>query len=100
MGQNDQDRARSEKERLVREVHVRKERHERLEREGEPSFWHSVGAMGIVGWSVALPAALGALIGRWLDGVLDSGHVFVVFFMLIGIAFGCWVAWKAVREHS
>ncbi len=68
---------------------------------GEDSFWHSVGSMGMVGWSVALPTALGALLGRWIDGRLgDSGSVFMVFCMLLGLGFGCFTAWRAIMEKS
>lgn len=90
-----------ERERLLREVHRRQKRHARHLREGEESFWRSVGTMGMVGWSVALPTALGALFGRWLDGRLNaSGHVFMVFFMLVGLAVGCFTAWRSISEKS
>ena len=100
MGASDQERELSgQKKRFLAEVKKRRERRERYEREGESSFWSSVGTMGTVGWSVALPTALGVLLGRWLDGVLDAGHVFMVFFMLLGLALGCFVAWRMVAER-
>ncbi len=83
---------------LVSEVRKRRERRERNEREADQSFWSTVGMMGTVGWSVALPTAIGVLVGRWLDMRLDSGHVFVVFFMLLGLGVGCFVAWRQVSE--
>ena len=71
---------------------------EKEKREGDSSFWGSVGMMGTVGWSVALPLAGGVLFGRWLDGRLDSGHVYMVFFMLVGLGLGIVVAWRMIRE--
>ena len=37
----------------------RRARHEKHEREGDSSFWGSVGMMGTIGWSVSVPTALG-----------------------------------------
>ena len=87
-----------QKKRFLTEVQRRRQRHETHEREGDASFWSSVGVMGTVGWSVALPTAIGVLFGRWLDGRLDSGHVFMVFFMLVGLILGCVVAWRLISE--
>ena len=77
-------------------VQRRRNQHEKNER--DKSFWASVGTMGAVGWSVSLPTALGVLLGRWLDGRLDSGHVFLVFFMLAGLAAGCVIVWRMISE--
>ena len=85
-------------EAFVTEVRERRARRRKNEREADESFWSTVGMMGTVGWSVALPTAIGVLLGRWLDGRLDSGHVFVVFFMLVGLGVGCFVAWRQVNE--
>jgi len=86
------------KEEFLSEVRRRRERHERNEREGDESFWSTVGMMGTVGWSVAMPTALGVFLGRWLDGRLDSGYVFMVFFMLVGLGLGVYVAGRQVSE--
>jgi len=84
---------------FLREVRKRRERRERSEREGDASFWSVVGTMGMVGWTVALPTAAGVLLGRWLDGTLEAGHVFMVFFMIVGLALGCIVAWRMIAER-
>ena len=34
----------------------------------------------------------------WLDGRLDSGHVFLLFFMLAGLIAGCVIAWRMISE--
>ena len=34
---------------------------------GSPEPWFGLGLFGMIGWSVALPAVLGALLGLWLD---------------------------------
>ena len=76
----------------------RRERHETFLREGMRSFWSSVGTMGTVGWSIALPTALGVFFGRWVDSRLDSGYVFMFFFMFLGLAMGCFVVWRMIVE--
>ena len=90
--------ARDTKGAFVQEVRLRRKRHERNEEEKESSYWSSVGTMGMVGWSVALPLTVGALLGRWLDGRLGSGIVFLVFFIIVGVCVGCYMAWRMVSE--
>jgi ATP synthase protein I len=88
----------SRKRQFVAEVQRRHLRHEKHLREGDASFWSSVGMMGTIGWSVSLPCALGALLGRWVDARLDSAHIFLVFFMLVGLGVGCFTAWRLISE--
>jgi len=85
-------------QRFLAEVRRRRQRHEKHQREGDHSFWSSVGMMGTVGWSVSAPMAGGALLGRWLDGRLESGHVFMLFFLLVGLVLGSVVAWRLITE--
>lgn len=83
-------------ETFLSELQRRRERKEENAR--DTSFWASVGTMGTVGWSVSLPTALGVLLGRWLDGRLGSGYVFMVFFLLVGVGAGCFIAWRMISE--
>ena len=79
-------------------LRTRRRRHEQDEREGDQSFWATVGMMGTVGWSVMVPTVGGVFLGRWLDGLLDSGRVFMVFLMLVGLGAGCFLAWRQIAE--
>jgi len=54
--------------------------------------------MGTIGWSVSVPTVIGVLLGRWLDGRLDSVPVFTIFLMLAGVGMGCVTAWRLVGE--
>ena len=47
---------------------------------------------------MSVPMVLGLLFGRWLDGRLDSGHVFLLFFMLVGLTLGCILAWRMISR--
>jgi ATP synthase protein I len=87
-----------ESQRFAAAVRRRRERRDKEEQDGDDAFWGSVGMMGTVGWSVAVPTAGGVLFGRWLDGRLDAGHVFLVFFMLVGLGVGVYIAWRMIRE--
>ncbi|MFO7769245.1 MAG: AtpZ/AtpI family protein [bacterium] len=92
-------RNRGEQEQFQEAIRKRLERTRRNEEESS-SFWQTVGVIGTVGWSVALPTAAGVLIGRWLDALLGSGSTFMFFFMLVGLGMGCWVAWRQIEERS
>ena len=86
------------KERFLSEVKTRRARHEKHLREGDSSFWQSVGVMGTIGWSVSVPMVLGIFLGRWIDRQLDSSHVFTIFCLLLGMIMGCVTAWRIVAE--
>ena len=86
------------KDEFLTEVRRRRQRHEQHEREGDASFWSSVGMMGSIGWSIMVPLTAGVLFGRWLDGRLDSGHVFMFFCMLVGLGLGVFVAWRTISR--
>lgn len=69
--------------------------------------WFGLGAMGLIGWSVALPTLLGAALGMWLDkqhlGRRSWTLALLVAGLLLGIfSAGRWVAkeHKAMRESE
>ena len=76
------------KDEFLTEVRRRRERHERHQREGDASFWSSVGMMGSIGWSIMVPLTAGVLFGRWLDGLLNTKPWMTIVFALFGIAAG------------
>lgn len=63
------------------------------------SFWRSLSVLGTVGWSIALPAALGAWLGHQLDLLLGSGVRFTLMLLVAGVMLGSAIAWRVVREH-
>ena len=58
-----------------------------------------MGLVGAVGWMVSLPAVLGALLGRWLDGHVGSGIFWTLSLLIAGLALGCASAWRHVRRE-
>ncbi|MFO0689848.1 MAG: AtpZ/AtpI family protein [Myxococcota bacterium] len=74
---------------------------DRLERRepGSAFFWRSLSVLGTVGWSIALPAFLGAWLGRRLDVRFDTGVHFTLMLLVAGVMLGSAIAWRVLREH-
>ena len=85
-------------ERFLETLRHKRERAERNRREENPSFWSNVGLFGVVGWSITVPMVLGLLVGRLIDKRFDSGAVYTVFLMLVGLGFGCYNVWRLISR--
>jgi len=72
----------------------------RARRNPERGIWFSLGMMGLVGWSVALPALLGVFVGRWLDHRWPGRVSWTLTLLLVGVGLGCYTAWHWVREEG
>lgn len=59
-----------------------------------------LGAFGVIGWSVALPAVGGALLGLWLDRVAPARFSWPIALMLGGLVIGVIVAWDWVAREN
>ena len=59
-----------------------------------------LGALGVVGWSVALPTVGGALLGLWLDRVAPARFSWPIALMLGGLVIGVIVAWDWVAREN
>ncbi len=79
---------------LVKGTRLRGERHRRWLREGEPSVARRLAQIGVLGWIIVVPMLIGILIGRWLDQAFNSGLFWTAPFLILGLALGCWSAWK------
>ncbi len=66
---------------------------------GAATFWRSLSVLGTVGWSIALPAALGAWLGHRLDLRFGTGVRFTLILLTLGVAAGATVAWRVLRAH-
>jgi ATP synthase protein I len=60
----------------------------------EPSLGSRLGQIGILGWTIVVPALLALFLGRWLDRVTGSGVFFSAPLLMVGVAIGFWSAWK------
>ena len=85
---------------LSRQVGVKAERKLKARRQRTPGIWFGLGMMGLVGWSVAIPTLLGAVLGLWLDRHYPGERSWTLALLLAGLVIGCWNAWHWVaREH-
>lgn len=66
----------------------------------QQSIWFGLGLLGLVGWSVALPALLGAALGIWLDKTLPTRFSWTLTLLLAGLILGCWNAWHWVTREQ
>ncbi len=62
--------------------------------------WSGLGVMGVVGWTVAAPALLGAALGRWLDRRPPAGHAWTLALLVAGLAIGCGGAWYWTAQQT
>jgi ATP synthase protein I len=55
---------------------------------------------GLFGWSVALPAVLGALLGMWLDNHYPDSRSWTLALLIAGLCIGCWNAAHWVMKEQ
>jgi ATP synthase protein I len=82
-----------------RRVEKQCERMEHARHEDRGSLWRYFGLMGFVGWSVAVPTALGALVGWWIDSAWETGSTWTFLLLMVGLATGCVNAWRAMTRE-
>jgi ATP synthase protein I len=87
-----------EQDPLVKGVRLRGERHLLSLCEGETSVARRLAQIGVLGWIVVVPILIGVLAGRWLDREFNSGLFWTGPLLMLGLALGCWSAWKWVKS--
>ncbi len=86
---------------FVRQIGSKEERKLQAQRKVTQTVWSGLGMMGLVGWSVAVPALLGAALGIWLDEHYPLRQSWTLTLMIVGLTLGCLNAWRWVaREHQ
>lgn len=86
---------------LIRQVAAKESRKLQAQRQAVQSIWLGFGMFGLIGWSVAVPTLLGALLGLWLDEHYPGGHAWTLNLLIIGLGVGCLNAWHWVdKEHK
>ncbi|WP_020176294.1 AtpZ/AtpI family protein [Methyloferula stellata] len=87
-----------EKDPLLENVQLRDERHKRWLREGDPSVARRLAQIGVLGWIIVVPMLIGVFVGRWLDQMFNSGLFYTAPLLMLGVALGCWSAWKWMQS--
>ena len=87
-----------EQDALVKGVRLQGERHQRHLREGDPSVARRLAQIGVLGWIIVVPMLIGIYVGHWMDHKLYPGLFWTAPLLLLGLALGCWSAWKWINR--
>jgi ATP synthase protein I len=90
----------SEDSEFSRAVAAKVARKLRAQRNSTQGVWFGLGMMGLVGWSVAIPALGGTALGIWLDGHHPGNHSWTLTLLIAGLAIGCFNAWHWVDKEN
>ncbi|MBN1235088.1 MAG: AtpZ/AtpI family protein [Methanotrichaceae archaeon] len=63
-------------------------------------IWFGLGMMGVIGWSVAVPALAGVLLGVWIDLNYQGPVSWTLTLLFVGLAVGCVNAWYWVKKEQ
>ncbi|GCE25813.1 hypothetical protein KDA_12970 [Dictyobacter alpinus] len=63
-----------------------------------PTVLNTLGALSGMGFTVAIPIALGAILGNYLDGLLHTGHLFILLGLLLGLISGIYGAYRLYKS--
>jgi len=63
-----------------------------------PSVWGSLALVGQLGFTIAIPIALFAILGNYLDGVVHIGHLFLLLGLLLGLISGIYGAYRLLSR--
>jgi ATP synthase protein I len=82
-----------------RQVAAQAKRKLKAQRSTTRSIWFGLGMSGLVGWSVTVPALLGAALGIWVDRHYPSTYSWTLMLLLMGLIIGCFNAWHWVDSE-
>jgi ATP synthase protein I len=84
---------------LSRQVGAQETRKLRSRRPDAMNVWSGFGMFGLIGWSVAGPTLLGALLGMWLDKHRAGNHSWTLALLVAGLCLGSLSAWHWVAKE-
>jgi ATP synthase protein I len=85
---------------LAGQVGAKADRKLKARRNASPGVWFGLGMMGLIGWSVAIPTLLGAMLGLWLDQRFPGGRSWTLALLVAGLSLGCLNAWFWVSKEE
>ncbi len=85
---------------FIRKVADKATRKLRAKRQKNQGVWFGLGILGLVGWSIVVPALLGMILGDWLDKRFPSDVSWTLTLMLSGLILGCINAWHWVMKEQ
>lgn len=84
----------------MRQVSAKIARKLEVQREAKQGVWFGLGMSGVIGWSVAVPTLLGAMIGLWWDRGHRGAHSWTLVLLVAGLCLGCANAWYWLAQQS
>jgi ATP synthase protein I len=72
----------------------------KAQRAGTPGAWFGLGMFGTIGWSVAVPTLLGALLGAWWDKHHAGPPSWTLALLVAGLIIGCANAWYWIAQQN
>ena len=85
---------------LAEQVAAQTARKLRARRERPAGAWSGLAMMGMIGWSVSVPALLGVALGAWLDRHYPGAHAWTLALLVAGLVLGCFSAWRWVDQEQ
>ena len=68
-----------------------------MKKKEPPSVWGSLALVGQLGLTIAIPLALGTILGNYLDGITHITLLFVFLGLLLGLIVGIYGAYRLFR---
>ena len=90
----------SSEEDFVRQVASKASRKLKMQRDTSQGVWFGLGMSGLIGWSVAVPTLVGAMLGIWLDRRHPGAYSWTLMLLVIGLAIGCANAWHWLSQQE
>jgi ATP synthase protein I len=95
-----EDRRRRAPAPLADQVGAKAARKLKASREPAAGAWFGLGMMGLIGWSVSVPALIGVALGAWLDRHYPGAHAWTLALLVAGLTLGCFNAWRWVARED
>lgn len=84
---------------LSEAVRQRLERQEAWQQSGERPIWRNLSMIGALGWLIITPILIAIVIGRWLDTRLGTDIFWTGALIMLGAAFGGYLAWSRIDKE-
>jgi ATP synthase protein I len=63
-----------------------------------PSVWEALAQVSALGFTIAIPLALGSYFGNYLDGVTHHEPLFLMLGLLLGLIVGIYGAYRLFKR--
>jgi ATP synthase protein I len=85
---------------FARQVAAKAARKLKAQRGEQQGVWSGLGMSGVIGWSVAMPTLLGAMLGVFLDRRHPGAHSWTLMLLVLGLTIGCANAWHWISHEE